>query len=98
MQNKKEERAQKLELIAQWQKSGLSQRAFCATHNIAYHVFHYYYRVYRSGQNASECFVPVKVCSSISHEQITLTGLNGIKVQLPFTNQSAHFIKQLLLP
>jgi hypothetical protein len=98
MQNKKEERTQKFEMITQWQQSGLSQRAFCTTHKMAYHVFHYYYRIYRSGQNASDCFVPVKVATSVIHEQITLTGFNGIKVQLPFTNQSVHFIKQLLLP
>jgi hypothetical protein len=46
MQNKKEQRAKNLEMIGQWQQSGLTQRAFCATHNIAYHVFHYYYGVY----------------------------------------------------
>jgi hypothetical protein len=96
MQNKKEQRAKKLEMIAQWQQSGLSQRAFCSTHNIAYHVFHYYYGVYRSSQTASNCFLPVKV-DPVSHQQITLTGVSGIQVQVPFTDRSVHFIKQLLL-
>jgi hypothetical protein len=34
MQNKKEQRAKKLERIIQWQKSGLTQKAFCAAHEI----------------------------------------------------------------
>jgi hypothetical protein len=97
MQNKKEQRAKKLEMIGQWQQSGLTQRAFCATHNIAYHVFHYYYGVYRSRQNTSDSFLPVKVAVAVSHEQITVTGLSGIQVQLPFTDRSVCFIKQLLL-
>jgi hypothetical protein len=97
MQNKKEQRAKRFEMIVQWQQSGLTQRAFCAAHNIAYHVFHYYYGVYRSSQNTSESFLPVKVAAGVSDEQIILTGLGGIQVQLPFTDRSVCFIKQLLL-
>ena len=96
MQDKKEVRAQKLEMITQWQQSGLSQRAFCIANNIAYHVFHYYYGVFRSNQNTSDSFLPVKVTPAVSREQITITGINGIQVQLPFTDQSIRFIKQLL--
>ena len=40
MQNKKKHRTEKLQIITQWQRSGLSQKAFCVTNNIAYHVFH----------------------------------------------------------
>lgn len=97
MQSTKEERVQKLKMITQWQQSGLSQRAFCAANNIAYHVFHYYYGVYRSKQNTSDSFVPVKVAPAVSGEQITITGMSGIQVQLPFTELSVRFIKQLLL-
>ena len=78
MQNKKEQRVQKLEMITQWQQSGLTQKAFCAAHNIGYSVFHYYYRIYTFGQNTSDSFVPLKVSVGVSEEQITLTGLNGI--------------------
>ena len=39
MQNKKEQRAQKLEMITQWQQSGLTQRAFCIANNVAYQFF-----------------------------------------------------------
>jgi hypothetical protein len=96
MQSKKEERVQKLKMITQWQQSGLSQRDFCTANNIAYHVFHYYYGVFRSNQNTSDSFLPVKVTPALSREHITITGISGIQVQLPFTEQSVRFIKQLL--
>ena len=97
MQNKKEERVEKLKMITQWQQSGLSQTAFCSANKIAYHVFHYWYGVYRSNQNSSNSFLPVKVTPVVSREQITITGISGIRIQLPLTDQSVHFIKQLLL-
>jgi hypothetical protein len=97
MQNKKEERAQKFKMITQWQQSGLSQTAFCAANKIAYHVFHYYYGVYRSNKTSSDSFLPVKVTSAVSREQITITGISGIRIQLPNTEQSIDIIKQLLL-
>ncbi|MEK7199241.1 MAG: hypothetical protein AAB212_04900 [Bacteroidota bacterium] len=46
MQNKQAQRTQMMEMISQWQASGLKQRDYCASNNIAYHVFHYWYGVY----------------------------------------------------
>lgn len=97
MQNKKEQRVQMLEMITQWQESGLKQRAFCSANNIAYHVFHYWYGVYRSCQKDTDSFVPVNIVPSAGQEPITITGVSGIQVQIPFTEQSVGFIKQLLL-
>jgi len=97
MQNKKEQRAQLLEMITNWQQSGLSQKGFCAANNIHYHVFHYWYKVYKSEQSATSSFLPVNIKSVARQEQITITGLNGLQVQLPFWDQAAVFIKQLLL-
>ena len=97
MQNKKEHRAEKLQMITQWQQSGLTQRAFCTTNNIAYHVFHYWYGVYRSDQNNTGSFLPVNITPVVNPEHITITGVNGIQVQFSFTDQSVRFVKQLLL-
>lgn len=33
--------------IARWQQSGMSQKAWCGKHNIAYATFHYWYKRYR---------------------------------------------------
>jgi hypothetical protein len=97
MQNKKEHRAESLQMITRWQQSGLTQKAFCITNNIAYHVFHYWYGVYRSSQNTSGSFLPVTVTTTGRPEPVTLIGVNGIQVQLAFSDQSIRFVKQLLL-
>ena len=34
-------------MITSWQQSGESQLEYCKQNNIAYHVFHYWYKVYR---------------------------------------------------
>ena len=44
MQNKEQLRQQKLAMIEDWQRSGLSQKQYCLEHTIAYHIFHYWYK------------------------------------------------------
>lgn len=44
MQAKEQHRQQKLAMIEDWHGSGLSQKQYCQQHNIAYHVFHYWYK------------------------------------------------------
>ena len=34
--------------IREWQKSGLTQKAWCEKQQIKYHVFHYWYKRYRN--------------------------------------------------
>ena len=93
----KEQRAQFLCMIKQWQQSGLSQKVFCTGNNIAYHVFHYWYGVYKSEQNSTGSFLPVSITPAAAQEQITLTGHSGIQLQAPMTDKSVRFIKKLLL-
>jgi hypothetical protein len=38
------------EVISHWQKSGLSQKAWCEQNNITYSSFHYWYKRFRSQQ------------------------------------------------
>ena len=97
MQAKKEERAQYMGMINKWQQSGLTQKVFCIDNNIRYHVFHYWYKVYKTEQNVAGSFLPVNIKPLARHEQITITGMNGLEVRLPFTDQAVGFIKQLLL-
>jgi hypothetical protein len=93
----KEQRSQFLSMIRQWQQSGLSQKVFCANNNMAYHVFHYWYGVYKSEPKSSGAFLPVNIAPTVSPEQIMISGLSGIQLQVPLTDQSVRFIKQLLL-
>lgn len=98
MQTKKEQRDQFLEMITQWQKSGLTQKNYCVQNGIGYHIFHYWYRIYKSEQKSTSSFIPVNLTSSVvREEQITITGLNGVQFQIPFTDKAVGFIKQLLI-
>ena len=96
MQNKTEHRIQMLEMILRWKQSGQTQRAFCAGSSIAYHIFHYWYRVYWQEQNTAGSFLPLKVTTSVQQEQITVSGTNGIKLTFALTDQSIAFVKHLL--
>ena len=84
-------------MIEDWQASGLKQRKYCTANKVAYHVFHYWYGVYRANKTDPGSFLPVKVISAVSKEEITIIGVSGIQVQLPLTQQSIGFVKQLLL-
>ena len=97
MQNKKEQRAQMMVMITEWQASGMKQRDYCVANNVAYHVFHYWYGVYRANKTDTGSFLSVKVTTASCKEQITIVGLSGIKVQIVLTEQSIGFVKQLLL-
>lgn len=58
----KEVRDQMFEHIKAWESSDISQKKFCEQNNITYHVFHYWYKVYRkSNQSASGSFVKLQV-------------------------------------
>jgi len=97
MQNKKKQLEQMMAMIEDWQASGLKQREYCTANKVAYHVFHYWYGVYRANKTDPGSFLPVKVISAVSKEEITIIGVSGIKVQFPLTEQSIGFVKQLLL-
>jgi hypothetical protein len=51
MLSKEQVKQQMFDKIVSWRQSGLTQKAFCKQHNIAYHVFHYYYRRFRIKEN-----------------------------------------------
>lgn len=97
MQDKKVRRTEMFQMISDWQQGGLSQKDYCAANNIAYHVFHYWYGVYRSDQSDTGGFVPLNVTSPTNDNQIVLTSVSGIRLQLPFSDHAVVFVKQLLL-
>ena len=62
MQSKEQTREQMFSMIADWQHSGRSQKKYCIEHNIAYHVFHYWYKRYRNQQSpCTASFIPVNI-------------------------------------
>ena len=58
MQNKDEVRERMMAMIEDWKISGLKQKHYCEARNIAYHVFHYWYGVYRTDSPGKESFLP----------------------------------------
>lgn len=65
MQSKEEVQQQMFGYIDQWQQSSLTQKAFCRQVNLAYHIFHYWYKRYRITQNKpASSFIKLGVSSS----------------------------------
>lgn len=51
-------RQERYTMIANWQQSGQTQKLYCQTQNIPYHVFHYWYKQYRAGQRPTAALLP----------------------------------------
>lgn len=95
MENRQHIRDEQLAMIATWQQSGQSQKQFCLQNNIAYHVFHYWYKVYRKQAPAlSGSFVAVKIATELqSNVELHLTDGRYIVFRQPV---SADFLKALI--
>src|SRR3954465_7282438 len=44
--------------IEQWKQSGLSQKLYCEQQRVKYHVFHYWYKLYRDQHQAAQAPEP----------------------------------------
>lgn len=66
MESRQQTREHHLSMIANWQQSGQNQKQFCLQNNIAYHVFHYWYKVYRNKQAVTDgSFVAITVSQQV---------------------------------
>ena len=84
--------------ISAWQQSGLTQKAFCQQHNIAYHVFHYYYGRFRIKENDKPAsFIKLQLPSNASSAlaQVELILPDGKRL-LFHQAVSADFLKSLI--
>ena len=87
--------------IIRWQQSGLSQKAWCEENNMAYSVFHYWYRRFRNQHSenkvaAEDGFVQLQVQDRLEGiPWCELVLANGQKI---FFHQPvpAAFIRSLL--
>lgn len=97
MQSKEREAVQQemFGRIDQWQQSGLTQKAFCAQVNLAYHVFHYWYKRYRAAENKpASSFIKLGVSSSIcSHTELVLPDGKRLLFHQPV---SVDYLKALI--
>ena len=59
MQDVKQIKEQMYAHIERWKGSGLSQKAWCEQQAVKYHVFHYWYKLYRDEhQQAAQALQP----------------------------------------
>ncbi len=85
MQNKEVVWRQKLAMIEQWRQSGLSQKAYCEQNNIAYHIFHYWYKRHRVAQQGadnqpSSSFIRLEVPPRAGYAHIELVLPDGKRI------------------
>jgi hypothetical protein len=72
MQPREQVREQMYAHIEQWKQSGLSQKVYCEQQGVKYHVFHYWYKLYRDQQQAAPApepkpaatFIPLMLSAS----------------------------------
>lgn len=95
MDNKDQMRQEHFAMITSWQQSGLSQKAYCQVNNIKYHVFHYWYKMYRDKQPShSACFVPLHISDlQASHIELQLTDGRRIVFHQPI---GVEYLKSLI--
>ena len=88
--------------IEQWEQSGLSQKVYCEQHTLKYHVFHYWYKLYRdqhqaaqSQPKASASFLPLTLVNPSSATVIELH-LSGSQRLVFHQMVSADYLKALI--
>ena len=98
MVDRKMNREQMFSQIELWQQSCLTQKAFCEEKSIKYHVFHYWYGLYRnkdvdSNEN-SVSFVQLKLPETIG-TSVEIHLQNGVRLYFHEPVSSAY-IKSLV--
>lgn len=96
MQSKEEVQQQMFGCIDRWQQSGLTQKAFCQQVNLAYHVFHYWYRRYRIAENKSaSSFIKLGISTPSVSSSIELVLPDGKRL-LFHQPVSSDYLKALI--
>jgi transposase-like protein len=86
MRSSSEQRIAMLDLIEQWQQSGISQKTFYQQHNIPAHVFYYWHKCYRKQRGGlnksapSNSFVQLQPSPVVSASNIELQLVNGNRI------------------
>jgi len=103
MRASSEQRRAMLDLIEQWEQSGVSQKDFYHEHNIPAHVFYYWHKCYRKQRTSlnkksipPNGFVQLEpsLVPSASNVELLLTNGNRIIFHQPV---SADYLKGLIL-
>jgi hypothetical protein len=91
----KDVRQQLFEHINAWKASGVTQKDFCGQANIPYHIFHYWYKVYRDLNKVdSSSFVKLQVNTAVT-SSVELVFPDGKRL-LFHQPVSADYLKALI--
>src|SRR4051794_25300024 len=83
MQQVEQVREQMYAHIEQWKGSGLSQKLYCEQQAVKYHVFHYWYKVYRDQhQQAAQQQPPSKPSAAFIPLTLSASPAAGAFVEL----------------
>lgn len=94
-----EVRRQMFQMIEQWQKSGLSQKAYCQQQVIKHHVFYYWYKRYRLENpdvvSNSSSFVKLQIAKPVVTGAVEIHFPGGIRL---FFHEpvSSNYLKALI--
>ncbi len=87
----------KFTIIEAWKSSGLTQKEYCQQNNIGYHIFHYWYKKFKSSQKPKAGkFIPLQVKKDSSPQSsIEIILSNGTRIVFNKT-VDATFIRALI--
>ena len=100
-QDRKKKQEEMYGLIGQWQQSGLPKQEFCKRHDIAFHVFYYYYNKYQGKpkkrkKTKAQGFLPIKVASAHAvFPPVEIVYPNGVSIKCPPSIKSSQ-LKELI--
>jgi len=106
MQSREEVQQKMFDLIVQWKRSGLSQKAFCLQFEVRYCVFHYWYKRYREAHpqdtldnttvHNTSSFIPLHINSPLaaaSHAELIYPDGRRLLFHQPV---DANFLKTVI--
>jgi hypothetical protein len=95
MESRQQIREHHLSMIANWQQSGQNQKQFCLQNNIAYHIFHYWYKIYRNEQTVKGgSFITLNLATQLqANVELHFTDGRRLVFHQPV---SADFLKALI--
>lgn len=82
---KQDVRLQKFEMIEDWQRSQITHLDYCRAHGLAYHVFHYWYKKYKT------VHLPPPAGQGFTALQLTPTGAAFVEVHLAGGHRIAFY-------
>jgi len=86
--SREQNKAAMFQLVEKYSGSDLTQKQFCAEHNLSLVRFQYWYKRYKENQTGQGGFVPVQICHGKKKTfsgNVEILYPNGVILRLPIT-------------